>query len=58
MFGTLNRCWRPMTKEDEKLSDEMITYWTNFMKTGKPASENTKEWEPCSKDNPHIRYFE
>jgi para-nitrobenzyl esterase len=33
-FGTLGRCWRPMTDLDYKLGNEMVTYWTNFMKTG------------------------
>lgn len=42
MFGTLHRCWRPMTEEDQKLSDEMVTYWTNFMKTGVPSAKEPK----------------
>ena len=30
MFGTLNRCWRPMEKVDYELSDIMVSYWKNF----------------------------
>jgi para-nitrobenzyl esterase len=37
VFGTLDTrpgaVWRP---EDRKLSEEMMSYWTNFAKTGDP----------------------
>jgi para-nitrobenzyl esterase len=33
--------WRP---EDEKVSDLMSTYWTNFAKTGDPNSEGLPHW--------------
>jgi len=37
VFGTLDTrpgaVWRP---EDRKLSEEMMSYWTNFAKTGNP----------------------
>ena len=49
MFGTLNRCWRPFTEQDQELSEEMLTYWTNFMKTGNPNSDGLEKWKPCSK---------
>lgn len=48
MFGTLDRCWRPFTKADHDLSDKMIDYWTNFMKTGNPNSEGDETWRPCT----------
>jgi para-nitrobenzyl esterase len=57
-FKTLGRCWRPVTDADYKLSEDMVTYWTNFMKTGKPAGEGTKAWEPYRKENQFIRKFE
>lgn len=57
MFGTLDRCWRPMTDLDRKLSEEMLACWTNFMKTGNPSSEETQPWEPCGRENPFIRTF-
>ena len=36
MFGTLDRSWRPKSREDYLLSEQMLKYWTNFMKTGNP----------------------
>ena len=57
MFGTLGRCWRPMEEHDYKLSEEMVTCWTNFMKTGCPESEETSEWKPYTKDREFIKEF-
>ncbi|OPJ60406.1 carboxylesterase/lipase family protein [Clostridium oryzae] len=54
MFGTLNRCWRPMEKKDYELSEKMIEYWTNFMKRGDPNSKNYEEWKPYKKEKPFI----
>ena len=54
MFGTLDRCWRPFTKADHDLSDKMIGYWTNFMKTGNPNSEGDETWRPCTKDDEFV----
>lgn len=46
MFGTLDRCWRPSTGGDYKLSADMVDYWTNFMKTGDPNGDGLAEWRP------------
>ena len=35
-FGTLDNCWRPMEDKDRQLSDQMIDYLCNFVKTGDP----------------------
>jgi para-nitrobenzyl esterase len=37
MFGTYPRCWRPMQKEDEELSANMIKAWTSFIKHSDPG---------------------
>ncbi len=48
MFGTLKNCWRPMTPADYKLSEKMVTYWTNFMKAGNPNGKGLTTWKPCT----------
>lgn len=35
-FGTLPNCWRPMEDEDYALSQQMVDYLCNFVKTGDP----------------------
>ena len=46
MFGTLDRCWRPMTAEDYSLSNHMLDYWCNFIKKGDPNGEGLPKWSP------------
>jgi para-nitrobenzyl esterase len=45
VFGTLDSrvgaVWEP---EDQKLSDLVETYWTNFARTGNPNGEGAPEW--------------
>lgn len=54
MMGTLQRCWRPWTEADRALSEKMLDYWTNFMKTGNPNASGLPQWEPCGKDNSFV----
>lgn len=55
VFGTLGRCWRPMTEDDYRLSEEMLDYWTNFIKTGDPNGDGLEEWKPCTKGAPIVK---
>lgn len=58
-FGTLDKSWRPFTPEDRKLSERMITYWTNFAKYGNPKSDlNGSEWLPYTQANKFIMKFD
>ncbi|MCW0483821.1 carboxylesterase/lipase family protein [Gaoshiqia sediminis] len=46
VFGTLNARWgaTEVTPEEEKLAQEMNSYWTNFAKTGSPNGEGLPVW--------------
>jgi para-nitrobenzyl esterase len=35
-FGTLGNCWRPFEPKDYELSEQMVSYLCNFVKTGNP----------------------
>ena len=51
VFGTLDvrqgAVWHP---EDRALSEEIITYWTNFAKTGDPNGKNLPAWPRFDKE--------
>lgn len=55
MFGTLGKCWRPMGEGDYELSERMVSYWTNFARTGDPNGASLPEWRPCTQDEPYIQ---
>lgn len=54
MMGTLDRCWRPWTQGDRDLSERMLDYWTNFMKTGDPNGSGLPAWKPCGGEEAYV----
>ena len=59
MFGTLDRCWRPFTEGDRKLSRQMLAAWTNFCKYGNPCGkEQTGFWLPFTKEDSFCKIFD
>lgn len=56
-FGTLGRCWRPMTPGDKLLSERMMDHWCRFAKTGDPSLPEAAR-EPCTRERPFVMVFD
>ena len=48
-FGTLPNCWRPMEEKDYALSEQMVDYLCNFVRTGDPNGGGLPTWLPADK---------
>ena len=56
-FGTLDRSWRPYEELDWQLSDQMLDYFTGFIKDGTPHADGLAEWLPMEgKDARFLRF--
>ncbi len=44
-IGNLKNCWRPMTSWDEQISNKLVSYFSNFSKTGDPNGEGLPIWD-------------
>ena len=56
-FGTLQNCWRDMTDVDYSLSDTMVKYITNFVKTGSPNDASLPIWTPVNKKDNKVMHL-
>ncbi|OPJ60568.1 carboxylesterase family protein [Clostridium oryzae] len=52
VFGTINRCWRPLNGRDFELSKIMSSYWTNFAKNGNPNGTSVPVWPAFTDKTP------
>lgn len=50
-FGNLAGSFRSYTTDDYKLSELMVSYWTNFAKTGNPNGDGLPSWQPYTADH-------
>ena len=57
VFNTLSNCWRPFTKGDYALSDNMVDAWTNFVKYGDPNGKDKEIWRPYTEENQQFMIF-
>jgi len=57
VFGTVGRCWRPMTGVDFDLSRMMTKAWANFAKNGNPNGEGVPAWVPYTESTRYHMVF-
>ena len=53
-FGTLKNGWRPWEVQDQIVSEQMVNYLTNFVKTGDPNGEGLPTWKPSTADQQQV----
>lgn len=56
-FGTLDNGWRPFTPWDHELSDVMVRYFSNFIRTGNPNGADLPQWLPMKKGQSRVMRF-
>ncbi len=57
VFEHLYDIHRPPTPADERISDAMAAYWTNFAKRGDPNGKDVPAWPAFGGENPVVMYF-
>lgn len=57
VFGTLYRNWRPFDDTDYRISEDMIDYISNFIKTGDPNGSGLAQWESATVDEQLFMHF-
>ncbi len=54
VFHSFRHSWRPFTAGDQALSKQMVTYYTNFAKSGNPNGVEKGPWTPYSAGDPKL----
>jgi para-nitrobenzyl esterase len=44
-----------MTEADAALSERMLDYWMDFIKTGCPSPAEPDDWRPCTGEDPFVK---
>src|ERR1017187_1635189 len=57
VFEHLDDTHRAVTPEDQRISDAMAAYWTNFAKREDPNGKGVPAWPAFSAGNPVVMYF-
>jgi para-nitrobenzyl esterase len=57
VFEHLDDTRHPVTPDDQRISDAMAAYWTNFAKHGDPNGEGVPAWPAFSDKNPVVMYL-
>jgi para-nitrobenzyl esterase len=57
VFEHLEDTHYPITAADQRISDAMAAYWTNFAKRGDPNGQGLPAWPAFSDSNPAVMYF-
>ena len=58
VFHSFRHSWRPFTKGDEALSNQIVDYWTNFAKYGDPNGKAESLWTPYTAELPKFMIFD
>ena len=56
-FDSLDQSWRPYNEIDNRISQNMIDYFTAFVKTGVPQTDHLPTWLPLRKDQMKFMHF-
>ena len=57
-YGALEKCWRNFTAEDRTLSNRMMDYFANFIRTGDPNSNDLPVWPAYDKHKNRFMHFD
>ena len=57
VFQTFHLSWRPYDDIDYCISNTIIDYFSNFVKTGNPNSGVLPEWTPISQNSHRFMHF-